>query len=561
MRLNLVLAVALVLTGCNVAVQAPAPGNAAATQQAATTTASATLPFKTVAVDPEGSGRFFKAGGSETVVLHSKAELAAFVARHPQAVPPPAAVPQPTASFGPPSGIPFGTQPPAFMPDPLPDTLTKLDFDKYVAIAFFDGAVKVASASRIVAVQEQGDKLVASTRRWEQPAGPAAIPDTNGRLHVIALALTTKPVTFQPTDVVDGTSPPGGGGYSIGGSPMMRPRWPAVPNPDITQAMITEMARGFANASPDSKIDVQFAPASTATLAAPIGQPDSTTFTPDSKVWIVRITGSVSAPGPGAALPGQIGGSGPTYGQSIMIISPEDGRIIEATSIPNAPPKAGTQFRLKPDGVLHLGDTLGFDVSGPLVEGSLTMTVRAGGATPVVNQIAIKDLAAFGLKLDVAHVPFLTDAAVQSLTVELKYDQTTETHDLQVVRDVGAKASPPQRIQGPGTAAEYKPQPGESAADAFVRAIATEDWQGTGLTITSHMATLADVHAKGREGIDLAPTTPVRVYEVRGTFPTFLVPAVTSTTDKDETMAPEHLEIAVREELPVRVVSLKAFPR
>jgi hypothetical protein len=404
--------------------------------------------------------------------------------------------------------------------------------------------------------------LVVSTRRWEPPANPAAIPDLNGRLHVIALPRTTKTFAFPDVSVVDGSSPPGDGGYGVGGNPTMRPKWPAVPNPDLTRELIEQIARGRANGSPDSKVELALSPLASAPFDA-----RGTSFTPESKVWIAHVSGVTSAPFPGLQPgAGVIGASPPTYDTVDMLISPEDGSVLILTSKPSSPAKPGTQFRLKPDGIVHLGDTLGFTVEGPIVEGSLTMTVKGGTASPIVNVIAIKDLAAFGLKLDREHVPFLEDVAVQTLSVELKYEVgpgqiATEGHTLQVTRDTGAKPNPPMRIQGPGTAAEYHPQAGETPADAFVRSIAADDWQGTGLTFASRMSTLADVHAKGREGIDLDPATQVRVYEVRGKFPTFLVPAVTSTTDKDEVMSPDHLEIAVREALPVRVVSLKAFPQ
>jgi hypothetical protein len=163
--------------------------------------------------------------------------------------------------------------------------------------------------------------------------------------------------------------------------------------------------------------------------------------------------------------------------------------------------------------------------------------------------------------LDVDHVPFLTDAPLQSLTIAIEAYGARETRTVFVAHDPNAKDSPPMSIQGPGTAAEYDLQPGETPAAAFVRRIASQDWQGTALTYASRPSTLADVQAKGREGIDLDPATMVRVYEVRGTFPAFLVPAITSTTDADVVMAPEHLEIAVTETLPIRVVSLKAFPK
>ena len=76
--LSLVLAVAL--AGCSMNAQLQAPPATAAAVQAAP--AGAALPFKTVVFDSPGSGRYFKAGDSETVVLRSKADLDAFLGRH-----------------------------------------------------------------------------------------------------------------------------------------------------------------------------------------------------------------------------------------------------------------------------------------------------------------------------------------------------------------------------------------------------------------------------------------------------------------------------------------------
>ena len=83
----------VLLQACTVTVvppSGPPAGGASPTTgtQEAAPTSGATLPFKTVAFDDGGVGRYFAAGTTETVVLDSKADLDAFTARHKPAVPP-----------------------------------------------------------------------------------------------------------------------------------------------------------------------------------------------------------------------------------------------------------------------------------------------------------------------------------------------------------------------------------------------------------------------------------------------------------------------------------------
>jgi hypothetical protein len=322
--------------------------------------------------------------------------------------------------------------------------------------------------------------------------------------------------------------------------------------------MIEQAARGGLQGKVDG-FELEQVPIS----SLPAEEARGMSFTPDSLIWSARATGTLGAYGPGGALMGpgpSVGGAPPTFTEVDELISPEDGRVLRAIS-KNPTFHPGFGFDLAPTGDLHLGDTLHFTTTGQPVDGTLTLTLRSSSAAPLVKEIAYKDLPSFALVIDAAHLPFLTGADIQPLTIELKFANGTSSRDVKVLKDASAKQSPPQRIQGSGTLADYHPQPGETAADAFVRAIAAEDWQGTGLTFTNHASTIAEVKPKGNQAIDLDPKTAVRVYEVHGTFPTFVVPGVNSSTNKDEVMAPDHLEITVTDALPIRVVSLQAFPR
>jgi hypothetical protein len=311
MRLKpvLPLVMAAALAGCAApAPSAPAPLGAASTPAAsavqAPPAALGPLPFRTLVAD-EGDGALFKAGPSETVVLRSKAELEAFIARHPVAVKP---------VYGPPDANPYPFPippppavgaPPSFKPATIPDQVLKLDFGKYEVLAFFDGAVKVASTSRVISVVDEGDHLVATTRRWEPPPNPDAIPDVNARVHLLAVPVSPKPVRFSPVEVVDGTKTDGGSSaYYVGGNPIMRPIWPAVANPELTKAAVEQLARSFAR-NKDGKMELTLVPISS--LPGTFEPGACKSFTPDSLVWYARFND----------------------GAPRAMISPEDGRIMD----------------------------------------------------------------------------------------------------------------------------------------------------------------------------------------------------------------------------------------
>jgi hypothetical protein len=293
------LCLVVALAGCSVSAptNTGVPSAAAAKATATTTTpaSAATLPFRTLLAD-EGQGLFLSAGTPEMVVLRSKSDLDAFLARHPKAQAQNFGPPNPSASPTPPPGPAFLTSPP-FAPNPLPPALTTLDFGKYEAIVFFDGAVKIATTSRILAVQDAGGHLEVITQRWEAPPNPSSAPDVNGRLHIVALARTDRAVAFPATITANGAARRDEGGYGIGGNPTMHPRWPAVANPEITREQIERNIRAGLEDSKVTSFDLQLAPVSTAAVAG-VGGHDGTNFTPDSLVWVAKIKGELTPIGP-----------------------------------------------------------------------------------------------------------------------------------------------------------------------------------------------------------------------------------------------------------------------
>ena len=223
-RLSLTLAIAatLGLTGCQ-ASNWGLPGQHG--NALSESIAQASLPFKTVLDEGTGTGRYrFVAGASERVVLEDKAALDAFLQRHPRTTP---------------EGNPSNPNPPM---EPLPPSLSEVDFGKYQLVAFFDGQVKLGATSRITAVRLQGAELIVDTMRWEPPANTASADDPVGRVHIVALPRANKAMTFSELAISNETSKTGGG-TAVAGNPVMQPRWPAVPNPEVTQAMFEQGGR------------------------------------------------------------------------------------------------------------------------------------------------------------------------------------------------------------------------------------------------------------------------------------------------------------------------------
>ena len=508
--------------------------------------AGASLPFKTVAFDGGGDGRTFAAGPSESAVLRSKADLDAFIARRKPAVPPvyakPAfASPEPVIFLPPPGPDGRPAPEPTFAPIPVPDALTGLDFGRYEAIAFFDGAVKVASLSRITAVQDLGDGWRVATKRWEPPANPSAIPDVNGRLHVIAIARSGKPTSFTPTDIVDGSSPDGGG-YGVGGNPNMRPLWQAVPNPEVTRASIEALLREQEQGNPDITIDLALKPASTFVGPA--------YFTPDSLVWIATVKGD-----------GVRGGfaSAGRFPEVTMLISPEDGHVMAGFSkspplAPAVPPSPGTWASLRVEPLMVMGDPLALDLQGPGPTHPVTLTLKSGDAVLFTRTLLYGELANLGLRLDPAHVPGLRDVPAQALELVVETPGGSNGQPFHLIKDRTARMQP-RMTSSRGL---YEGLDLEASLDKFALAIATGDWEGEDLRVTSREATPED-WALDANRVRPVPGVKLRLYEVAGTFPNYFLPHISSGTGEATVMKPAVVRIVLPESPNMVVVSNRAF--
>ena len=547
------------------AASSAAPAGASLAANAATAAIPPSLPFITLFADGP-NGRAFAAGHDQGTLLQSREQLDAFLASRPRALPasaqPPVA-PRPDASVTPPPGFPPpGQSAAAPSPEPWPEQLRNIDFGKYQVLVFVDGSVTLGAYSRITAVVDQGGELVVQTTRWEPPASAGMPADVNARLHVVALPRTNKPLAFVEIATADGVAGENEGGSSVAGGPLMNPKWRAVPNPEVTREKVDAFVRAtFKGATPTSysleKRTIGWVKANVFDRA------DDQHFTPESEVWVAIAEGDLPMGGSHAPHGMTVGAAEPRASRVAMLISIEDMNPYMSLSTPKAV-DPGMRFELRPNGHLHLGDTLGFEVEGPPREGELTLTLTPSNGQGVQRRIPFKDLATFGLKVDATTIPGLRDVPLQDLDIKLAWSpdgQNTAGSDRKrkVVRDRDVIFDLPMRAMGGGRLEDYKPQAGESAADAFARDMAASDWRGQDLAITSRAVNLGevDVHANMANGL---PTNPaVRVYTVRGRFPKFLVPADMSGTTADEVMTPTRLEIALTEDIPVRVLRQRAY--
>lgn len=502
-----------------------------------------TAPFASALVESPGSGQWFRRGTTERRVLKSKAELEAFITRHERFVPPPNPVV------------------PAPEPQPLPQPLLEIDFSRNQAIVFFDGEVKVGATSRITAVQDLGDRYLVQTTRWEPPPNPKSADDANGRVHLIVLPRTDRPIEFAPLVLNQDVAQENEGGFSAGGNPMMNPRWRAVPNPEVTRERLETQLRAQHGQSMVERFSLEKRTIQWVQehYGDQFGRGGN--FTMDSEVWVAELGGSLEwAAGGHMGIPGTVGAGEPRASQMVMLISIEDGRMFESLT-KAAPREPGMRFTLLPDGDLFIGDTLRFDVQGQPVEGSLQLTVRAGATGKELSKtIAYGDLATFQLALDQANVPGLTNDPVQKLTITFQYGNTTGQREVHLIRDRDVQPTPLLRAGGPGNAGEFGAPASAEALEAFALEIAKTDWKGENVAVTSRAMTKAELNLDPIRASTIPDTVSLREFELRGRYPKYLIPDSVSGTGKAEVMAPTRVVVVLSESTPIQVVSMKAYP-
>jgi hypothetical protein len=358
---------------------------------------------------------------------------------------------------------------------------------------------------------------------------------------VIAIARAGKPVTFAPTEVADGSSHDGGG-YGVGGNPIMRPLWPAVPNPEVTQASIEAMLRAQEQGRPDVAIEVAQRPAST--------YEGPSHFTPDSLVWVATVKGE-----------GVGGGFGPMDGfrEVTMLISPEDGHMLSAASrgpqvAPAGPPSPGTWATASIQPLMFMGDPLTFKLQGPGPSQAVTLTLNSGEVVLFTRTMPYSELAGFELKLDPAHVPDLADVPAQALELVLETPGGSMGQPFHLVKDRTAKMQPRMTA----SRGLYDGLDLEASLEKFAREIAAGDWEGQDLRVTHREATAAD-WALDASRVRPVPGVKLRVYEIAGKFPNYFLPPISSGTGQPAVMKPAVVRIVLPESPNMVVVSNRGY--
>jgi hypothetical protein len=419
--------------------------------------------------------------------------------------------------------------------------------------------------SRITAIEDQGGRMLVRTKRWEPPPNPNAGPDRNGRLHVVAMARTDAAIDFAPLEVGSGASAPDEGGYSTAGSPMMSPRWRAVPNPDVTQAMIEEQYRRQFERSAVTRFVVEKRTIAEAAALTRQANDRLGHFTPESEVWVVSVDGDLEPNGfAGGGRVGTIGGTPDRVASFTGLIDVETGHLFMATSKPGKPGEPGMQLMLANREVWHVGDPLTFTVGGKLLPGEAALTISGEGPEQRwTTSIPFAELGAFSLPLDRAHVPWLQDVDVQKVVVELKFAMGGTGTEFLLARDPDAGPMPSSRVasgdpvQEPGKAPA--PPPTDAELEAWARGIAS-DWKGTDVQVTSEPVALADLGLEPQRAEMVPAGTPLRRFVLRGTFPKVIVYPNHSGTGKAAVMAPRRLVAVVAVRASKDVLDLRAFP-
>ena len=125
------------------------------------------------------------------------------------------------------------------------------------------------------------------------------------------------------------------------------------------------------------------------------------------------------------------------------------------------------------------------------------------------------------------------------LTIRQQRDHSTLEDTVAFVRDQAALGAPPQHVSGP------MGEPATPAGlEAFGRRLATDEWKGTGLAVTSHPVDASVLHGEDPH-LYLPPGTPLAMVEARGTFPTFYLSAHASGTGEAAVLTPTVVRFVV----------------
>jgi hypothetical protein len=243
---------------------------------------------------------------SDRLTLDSQADLDAFIAGM--------RAPEPS---GPPVSLPAG--------------LVGVDFTTYQVVVFAESGLRGMQEARIVGIEESGDHRLVHTVRWSVAGAEATAGDSRGRLHMVAVARSAKPITFLRTADVSlavtptpvRPSPQVGVPWVPGPDPVPSelPRWRTIPNPEVTEATVEAAAREMLKELAVTSLTVERRTIAWAVAQLQVGGRDH--WLPESEVWVVKAEGGPTRLGPDGQTRVPVSGVSPR--QVSLLFSIEDG--------------------------------------------------------------------------------------------------------------------------------------------------------------------------------------------------------------------------------------------
>jgi hypothetical protein len=284
---------------------------------------------------------------------------------------------------------------------------------------------------------------------------------------------------------------------------------------------------------------------------------NNTYYTFESRVWVATIKGTFE--NHTHVVAGALGGSQPPFDEIDQIIGSDNGQAFTMRMHPSGPvtPPTFRYHMAVPGSNVYQGQELRYETSGTPIEGSVHLTIKAGGQQ-TERDVRFADMATWSLKLQPDQVPGLNDTdAAQQVIVEERYGNGVGTGTYVVVKDRDAILDAPS---WPAYDNWGQPAATHDALEAFARDLAENGWKGAGISISDHVVDRAQVDIIPYANDTWMPAgTVLHEFDVSGTFPKYLLPDQRTATGRYEVYAPTQLKIVLSETTPIHVMSLKAL--
>lgn len=221
------------------------------------------------------------------------------------------------------------------------------------------------------------------------------------------------------------------------------------------------------------------------------------------------------------------------------------------------------------NGMQYVGDRLAVTIANQDPNSPVTVTVASGVAlenpgTEVLRKtMTVLQLAYFHPKFDATDMPGLPDVPVQQLRVSMDLgNDGGSSVTFSLVKDRTAQ-------QAPYVPLAHDPYVDASNLDAslekYATAIATNDWKGSDLTVTSREATSADWVGNADfpqiASINPVANTKARLYEITGTFPNLFMSGDRSGTGHATVSQPGVVRVILGETNEMLVYSDRGYEK